>query len=260
MAVFVFIYIAKFLSRRLLLRFGRDFSKSHQEALHLGHRWIFNILFVGAFLVLFSSEFVSFLPFIAIIGTAVGLALRDAIYSFIGWFVVGSDSGYQEDEFIEFDTTIGRVFRITPLLTTIEEYGSQGFTGKIISFPNKTIFEKNIKNWSRGSDFSLMSLDFLLTHKSDIKRAKELLMQVVGSRELSLYYSSRRDLKLLKSTYGYTDEDLKPQIHTVVEPRGTNLRVRILVHVKDRLSEQSRIMESFSTLVQKEENVEMRQV
>lgn len=115
----------RILSRRLLFRFGRDFSKPHQEALHLSHRWIFNILFVGAFLVIFSAEFVSFLPFIAIVGTGVGLALKDAIYSFIGWFAVGSSSGYQEGDFIEFETTIGRVFRITPLLTTIEEYGTQ---------------------------------------------------------------------------------------------------------------------------------------
>ncbi|MCB9807337.1 mechanosensitive ion channel family protein [Candidatus Peribacteria bacterium] len=49
----------------------------------------------------------------------------------------------------------------------------------MISFPNKTIFEKNIKNWSHGSDFLLMSLDFLLDYGSDIERAKEVLMEVV---------------------------------------------------------------------------------
>lgn len=105
-----------------------------------------------------------------------------------------------------------------------------------------------------------MSIDFILTHESDIHRAKEILMSVVGSEELALYYSSRRELKTLKNTYGYTDDDLKPQIHIVTEPRGIILRVRILVHVKDRLSEQSRIMEAFSTRVQKEKSVEMRQV
>jgi hypothetical protein len=56
------------------------------------HRWVFNILFVGVFLVLFAAELLSFLPFVAILGTAVGLALRDVIYSFIGWFAVGSNS------------------------------------------------------------------------------------------------------------------------------------------------------------------------
>lgn len=60
--------------------------------------------------------------------------------------------------------------------------------------------------------------------------------------------------------YGYTDEDLKPQIHIMTEARGIILRVRILIHVRDRITEQSRIMESFAVLVQKEKNVEMRQV
>lgn len=41
---------------------------------------------------LFAAELLSFLPFVAILGTAVGLALRDVIYSFIGWFAVGSNS------------------------------------------------------------------------------------------------------------------------------------------------------------------------
>lgn len=215
---------------------------------------------MGVFLVVFASQFLSFLPFVAILGTAVGLALRDVIYSFIGWFAVGSDSGYQEGDFIEFDGTQGRVYRITPLLTSIEEYASQGFTGKIISFPNKTIFEKNIKNWSRGSDFSLMTIDFLLTHDSNIERAKKLLLDVVCIEEKNLYEASRSELRTFKSTYKYTDADLEPQVHVVSDPRGILLRVRVLVHVQDKLSEQSRIMEDFSTAVQKEKTIAFRTV
>ncbi len=258
--VFVFLYIFKIASRSLMRRVSKDFSKSHKEALSLAHRWIFNILFVWAFLVIFAAEFVSLLPFVAIIGTAIGLALRDAIYSFIGWFAVGSESGYQEGDFIEFEGTQGRVYKITPVITNIEEYGNQWFTGKIISFPNKTIFEKNIKNWSRGSDFSLMSLEFLLTHTSNIEKAKEMLMKVVYQKDISLYYQFRREIATFKNTFGYSDDDLKPQIHVMVEPRGIMLRIRVLVHVKNKLTEQARIMESFTELVQKQSDIAFRQV
>ena len=123
--IFISLYVFKIVSLRLMRRVSKDFSKSHKEALNLAHRWIFNILFVVAFIVIFAAEFVSLLPFVAIIGTAVGLALKDAIYSFIGWFVVGSESGYQEGDFIEFDGTQGRVYKITPILTSIEEYSTQ---------------------------------------------------------------------------------------------------------------------------------------
>lgn len=44
--VFVVLYVIRFVSRRLLIRFGRRFSKPHQEALHLAHRWMFNVLFI----------------------------------------------------------------------------------------------------------------------------------------------------------------------------------------------------------------------
>lgn len=123
--VFGFIYLLRIFSNRLLVRFGRDFSKSHQEALSLAHRWLFHILFIGAILMIFSAEFMSFLPFLAILSTAVGFALRDVVSSFIGWFVIGADSGYQEGDLVEFDNIIGRVSSVTPLLTTIEEYGPQ---------------------------------------------------------------------------------------------------------------------------------------
>lgn len=94
--LFLAIYVAKIFSLRLVRKFGNSFSKSHQEAVLLFHRWIFNIVLIGAFFLIFASQFLSFLPFVAILGTAVGLALRDVIYSFIGWFAVGSNSGYQE--------------------------------------------------------------------------------------------------------------------------------------------------------------------
>ncbi len=74
---------------------------------------------------IFSVEFISFLPFLAILTTAVGFSLREVISSFIGWFVIEADTGYKAGDLIELDTMTGRVKHITPLLTTIEEYGLQ---------------------------------------------------------------------------------------------------------------------------------------
>jgi len=89
----------------------------------------------------------------------------------------------------------------------------------VISFPNKTIFEKNIKNWSHGSDFLLISMDFLLDYTSDIARAKEVLMEVVGYKSMPMYYNSQREINFFKSIYNFTDDDLKPQIHALSEHR-----------------------------------------
>lgn len=255
--VFIFIYFLRVVSRSFLSRFARWFSKSHREVLFSIHKWSFYILFFAALLMIFSAEFISFLPFIAILTTAVGFSLREVVSSFIWWFVIEADSGYQPGDLIELDTMTGRVKSITPLLTTIEEYGLQWFTGKIISFPNKTIFEKSIKNWSHGSDFLMLSNDFLLTYESDIAAAKELLMEVVGYNALPQYYSSRKEINLFKSIYNFTDADLKPQIHVLTDDKGIILRVRNLVHMKDRFAEQSRIAETFISRVQQSKNIAM---
>ncbi len=105
-----------------------------------------------------------------------------------------------------------------------------------------------------------MSLEFLLTHTSNIEKAKEMLMKVVYQKDISLYYQFRREIAVFKNTFGYSDDDLKPQIHVMVEPRGIMMRVRVLVHVRDKLTEQARIMESFTQLVQKESDIAFRQV
>lgn len=260
LAIFIGLYLVKIISKKILYRVERDFSKSHQQAIHMVHKWIFGILFVATFLVLFLAEFVSLLPFLAIIGTAIGLALRDVIYSFIAWFAVGSNSGYQEWEIIEIDSTIGKVYSITPLLTTISEIGQQGVTCKMISFPNKTIFEKNIKNWSRWDGFVMITFEFILSHESDVVRARELLMEVIGEKDLWVYYHERREIARLKSTFGYSDNDIRPQINVSNDPRGIILRAKVLVHFDKRVSEQSRISEEFSIRVQQEKNIEMRQI
>jgi len=64
-------------------------------------------------------------------------------------------------------------------LTTLEEHGEQGVTGKMVSFPNKIIFDKTIRNLSRAHGFTFISLDFILTHQSNIDRAREVLMGII---------------------------------------------------------------------------------
>ena len=148
--IFLGLLIIRYLSGRIIARFQEDFSRPHREAIWFVHQWSFRAIFLIAFLVLFSSEFAAFLPFIAIMATAIGFALRDVVYSFIGWFMIGASDGYQDGDIIEFDALRGKVFRITPLITTLEEYGPQGVTGKMVSFPNKIIFDKTITNLSRA--------------------------------------------------------------------------------------------------------------
>ena len=70
----------------------------------------------------------------------------------------------------------------------------------------------------------------------------------------------RREIARLKSSFGYSDNDIRPQINVSNDPRGIILRAKVLVHFDKRVSEQSRISEEFSIRVQQEKNIEMRQI
>jgi len=256
--IFFGLTLIRYISGRILSRFQEDFSRPHKEAMWFIHRWSFRAIFLIAFLVLFSSEFSAFLPFIAIMATAIGFALRDVVYSFIGWFMIGSSDGYEEWDVIQIEDLQGKVFRITPLLTTLEEHGAQWVTGRMVSFPNKIIFDKTIKNFSRAHGFTFISLDFIFTHQSDIDRAREVLMGIIWQQDLTLYYNSRSILNKLRYTYWYNDSDLHPRIDVIVDSTGIVLRAKIFVHIENVFDMRTKISEEFCKKIQWETNVSLQ--
>lgn len=248
--IFLGLLLIRYVSGRILARFQDGFSRPHKEAMWFVHRWSFRGIFLLAFLILFSSEFSAFLPFIAIIATAIGFALRDVVYSFIGWFMIGASDGYDEGDIIQIEDFQGKVFKITALLTTLEEHGIQGVTGKMVSFPNKIIFDKTIRNYSRSHGFTFISLDFVITHKSNIDRAREVLMEVIGQQDLTLYYKSRSIINKLRYTYGYNDADLHPRVDVIVDTSGIILRAKVFVHIEKDLDMRTKISEEFCKKIQ----------
>jgi small-conductance mechanosensitive channel len=125
----------------------------------------------------------------------------------------------------------------------------------MVSFPNKIIFDKTIKNFSRAHGFTFISLDFILTHESDIDRAREVLMWIIGRQDLTLYYNSRSVLNKLRYTYGYNEADLHPRIDVIIETKGIILRAKVFAHVEDILDMRTKISEAFCRKIQLEKNV-----
>lgn len=128
----------------------------------------------------------------------------------------------------------------------------------MVSFPNKIVFEKTIKNLSRAQGFTFISLDFILTHDSDIDRAREILMNIVGQQDLTLYYNSRNVINKLRYTYGYHDEDLHPRIDVVVDTQGVILRAKVFVHVENIGDMRTKMSEEFCKKIQSEKTVQFQ--
>lgn len=125
----------------------------------------------------------------------------------------------------------------------------------MLSFPNKIIFDKTIKNFSRSRGFTFISLDFLLTHTSDISHARNVLMKILGQQNLTLYYNSRNILNKLRYTYGYSEVDLHPRIDIVVDPKGIILRAKVFTHVDTIYTVQTKISEEFCKKITSDKSI-----
>lgn len=174
--------------------------------------------------------------------------------------MIGSDEGYEEGDIIETKDVLGRIYKISPLLTTIEEQNSQGFTGKILTFPNKFIFDNPIKNYSRSGGYTIATVDIVITHDSDAQKARDILMNIIGKDDIKMFYQSHRVIRKLKSIYHYNDKDLHPRIDVIIDTRGTILRARIFTHTDSIHQLESQIALDFLAATYEHDDITLRQI
>ena len=220
-------------------------------------RIVFNVLvFLTIFFTIF-SQFVSILPFLAILGTAVAWALRDVLSSFIAWFVIGSKSGYKMGDLIEVGEDRGRVIEITPLLTIIRQTGMRGDTGRILSIPNNSIFHQHIVNFSKMYRFTYIMLNYYLTYESDIDIAKQVMKEAITEQNADIE-DARRNAQGLQNQFGLSAESIEPKVYIEPDTRGILLRGKFICRLDNRFIMRSNVSESFVRKIQKTPRVELR--
>lgn len=261
--IFVFsilflIFFGKFLKK--FIRSRPYLSEEKKAVFILIVRWIRNTIAVVITFIFFFSEFVSVLPFIAIIGTALGLALRDVIASFIAWFTIGLKDGvYKVSDIIEIENfkIFWRVVKITPLSTIVQELNMNGMNGVSLSFPNKTIFEASVKNYSRLNSWLYLWVDFFLDATSDIAEAKTKLKEVLDEVYSSEKFRSPLHNKSFFKKMGYAESAIHPQIFLEARPQGVLLRGKLMTLLLERHDIRSFIIEKFLSSVRENPDIKI---
>ncbi|MCF7812791.1 mechanosensitive ion channel [Candidatus Gracilibacteria bacterium] len=259
--------VAFFLSIILLLilarfGFGKIISRLqlHDQRKHalLGlNRAIFNII-IGIFVIgIIFSQFVNFLPFLALLGTGLAFAVRDSISSFIGWFAIGTDRGYRIGDIIRVGESHGEVREVGPFVTVLYELLDGEKTGKLISFPNKFIFEDAIVNFSRCYRLIQEYLSFPLSAESDIEKAKTMLKKIIQQKNKKSDEFVKNINTKLQRNYHFTENEQKIRIWVDIENNQLQLRARYLVDLDQKEEVRTDIVESFLNLVDKEKQINL---
>ncbi|QQS59827.1 mechanosensitive ion channel [Candidatus Peregrinibacteria bacterium] len=250
--------ILRRLSGKMISRLSGNIPIARERALLRINRIAFNVLIATSVGVGLFSQVLNFLPFVAILGTALAFALRDIIVSFIAWFLIGTEQGYKIGDLIQIGELRGRVMEVHPLLTVLRQTGMRGDTGRIMSFPNKFLFEQSIQNFSKMFRFIYIMADFLLERNSDATMARKELGIAAEEALAKDIEEARKNLPNLQSKFGIKQSNIMPQVFVEPDPRGILLRIKYFCRLDNRHISRTNIMENFLARIKDNPEINLR--
>ena len=132
--------------------------------------------------------------------------LQEPLLNIVGWVVLVTMGLYKLGDRIEMNQSKGYVVEITPMNTTLREFGGllygDAFTGRYVTIPNSQILKGNVFNYTKDTPFVWDQLIVSVTYESDHKLAEKLILEaaedVVGPM-------MRENRNHLRSKYEFAD-------------------------------------------------------
>ncbi|NNE32634.1 MAG: mechanosensitive ion channel [Winogradskyella sp.] len=182
LAAIVIWIIGRWIISILLKGIRKAMSKAHYEEslkkflLNL-IRWTFNIILIIVVLGTIGIETTSFAAVIAATGLAIGLALQGSLANFAGGVLILIIKPFKIGDFIKAQGVEGTVKEISIFNTKINTFGNQ-----LAVIPNGKLSNDNIINYS-GEIMRRDAVTFGISYDSDIKKAKEVLLNLINEQE-----------------------------------------------------------------------------
>lgn len=252
------LFILRSVSAILIHRFSVNLTPKRKSIILNLNRIIFNVIIGLVVIGIVFSQIVNLLPFIAILSTGLAFAVRDSISCFIGWFVIGTDRGFKVGHIIKVDEVFGRVKDIGPILTRIQDMSGREKTGRMISIPNKFIFEKEIINLSHTYNFTQEEIRFLLTPESDFTKAQQFLETALEKSLENNQSKIKNYQKRIERSAGITHEETRPHVLLKTTPQGPEIRGKFFAEFDTINDRKANIIHHFLKQVHKTDDVEVK--
>ena len=190
---------------------------------------------------LFANWYTAFVS-LGLISLVLGFALQMPISSFIAWIYILARAPYRVGDRIKIGDAHGDVIDVSYLDTTLWEFGGEHLwtdhpSGRIVKFPNATVFATPVFNYSWPLfPYVWNEIKFQLAYQSDLRFVETTMKGVV---EEEVGQNMRQRIKVYKAILAKTPVDeLQVREHPVVHFRvaeNTWLEgiVRYLVHPKE---------------------------
>ena len=165
------------LSRKMMVKNGVDITL--QKILSNLVSWTLKILLFVVVISKLGVETTSFAAILAAAGLAIGLALQGSLANFAGGVLIMIFKPIKVGDLIEAQGELGVVKEIEIFTTKLT-----GLSNKEIIIPNGLLSNGNIVNYT--TEGTRLDLVFGVGYDSDIKKTKEVLLNVLTSHPLVL--------------------------------------------------------------------------
>ena len=153
----------------------RDYDLSLKKFLTNLIRWGLKIVLIIVVLGTVGIETTSFAALLASVGLAIGLALQGSLGNFAGGVLIMIFKPFKIGDLIEAQGELGVVKRIEIFTTKLT-----GLSNREVIIPNGALSNGNIINYTTEGTWRV-DLTFGVSYDSDIKKTKEVLMNVLTS-------------------------------------------------------------------------------
>ncbi len=199
--------------------------------------------------------------FLGLVAAGLAIALQSPIADIAGWGFILWRRPFEVGDRIQVGDRIGDVIDIRVFQYSLLEIGNwvdaDQTTGRIMHFPNKTVFNEVVTNYSQGFKFVWNEIPVLLTFESNWEKAKVMLQDIVNQHTVKLGTDVERQFRQATRRYVIDYETmLAPAVYTHVEDSGVLLTLRYLCDYRSRRMSEHEIWEDILKAFAQEPDVE----
>lgn len=194
-----------------------------------------------------------------LIAAGVAISLQDVFKNFAGALAIFIGDVYRVGDRIEINSKYGDVIDIGLFYTTLLEIrewvdGDQA-TGRITLLPNGQVLGSPINNYTKDHQFIWDELAIPITYDSNWKKAIELIEAIVQKETKEATRQAERDIFKLTDKYYLSQRNIEPKVYITPTDNWVMLRIRYVVHTRDRRITKNDLFKIILELLQKSSDI-----
>lgn len=198
--------------------------------------------------------------FIGLFSAGIAIAMKDLIMNIAGWIFIMSSTPFRVGDRIEIEGISGDVIDIKLFDFTLMEIGNwikaDQSTGRMVSIPNRDIFNNALFNYNQGIPFVWSEIEVGITYESDWRKAKKILQEIAYKHGEKIHKAAEKSIREATKRLMISNSNLDPTVYTSSNENGVLLTIRYMCYYRNKRSVKQKVWEDILTAFEKHRDIE----